>query len=225
MLSWLSAVSPKAIRIYIFQPARSCVSSSFCMQISYEQLQRVDPAFSRITQGQLNILVKALNTLPAASWDALIHMVQGLGPVTDVVVAAHQMTGQLPTNPGNRPEETNAVIQWKPLRSIINLNVATQQQQQQRAKGARKLLQSAEEDAAAAALAAAALAAASQEGAEAPAAAPVGPPPVGYCKTSDEVSAAVSRAYGVCSLCLSCLAPVATHRAGTQQQQQQQQQQ
>jgi hypothetical protein len=167
------------------------------LQISYEQLQRVDPAFSRITQGQLNILVKALNTLPAASWDALIHMVQGLGPVTDVVVAAHQMTGQLPTNPGNRPEETDAVIQWRPLRSIINVNVATQQQQQQQqqAKGARKLLQSAEEDAAAAALAAAALAAASQEGAEASAAAPAGPPPVGYCKTSDEVSAAVSCAH------------------------------
>jgi hypothetical protein len=161
------------------------------LQISYEQLQRVDPAFSRITQGQLNILIKALNTLPAASWDALIAMVQGLGPVTDVVVAAHQMTGQLPTNPGNRPEETDAVIQWKPLRSIINVNVATPQQQQQ-AKGARKLLQTPEEDAAAAALAAAALAAASQEASVAPTDAPAGPPPVGYCKTSDEVQAAVS---------------------------------
>jgi hypothetical protein len=183
-------------------PAFVSPSSTF-LQISYEQLQRVDPAFSRITQGQLNILVKALNTLPAESLDALIHMVQGLGPVTDVIVAAHQATGQLPTSPGNRPEETNAVIQWKPLRSIINLNVPTlQQQQQQQAKGARKLLQSADEDAAAAALAAAALAAASQEASEAPADVPAGPPPVGYCKTSDEVQAAVSCNVAVwCDLC------------------------
>jgi hypothetical protein len=161
------------------------------LQISYEQLQRVDPAFSRITQGQLNILVKALNTLPSEAWDALIKMVQGLGPVTDVVVAAHQMTGKLPTNPGNRPEETNAVIQWKPLKSLINVNVNTQQQQQKQG-GGRKMLQTPDEDAAAAALAAAALAAASQEASAAPAPAPAGPPPVGYCKSSDEVQAAVS---------------------------------
>jgi hypothetical protein len=172
------------------------------MQISYEQLQRVDPAFSRITQGQLNVLVKALQTLPAESWDALIKMVQGLGPVTDVVVAAHQMTGHLPTSPGNRPEESNAVIQWKPLKSLINVNVNAAQQKQ---GGSRKMLQSPEDDAAAAALAAAALAAASQEASAAPAAAPAGPPPVGYCKTSDEVQAAVSGCFPSASNgCVAC---------------------
>ncbi|WIA19626.1 hypothetical protein OEZ85_005563 [Tetradesmus obliquus] len=165
----------------------------FLSLISYEQLQRVDPAFSRITQGQLNILVKALNTLPAASWDALIKMVQGLGPVTDVVVAAHQMTGQLPTTPGNSPGESNAVIQWKPIKSLINMNVnANANAQKSVPGGSRKMLQTAaEEDAAAAALAAAAMSIASQEASAAPAApAPAGPPPVGYCKTSDEVQAA-----------------------------------
>lgn len=165
------------------------------LQISYEQLQRVDPAFSRITQGQLNILVKALNTLPAASWDALIKMVQGLGPVTDVVVAAHQMTGQLPTTPGNSPGESNAVIQWKPIKSLINMNANANANAQKSVQGgSRKMLQTAaEEDAAAAALAAAAMSIASQEASAAPAApAPAGPPPVGYCKTSDEVQAAVS---------------------------------
>uniref|UniRef100_A0A383WLK8 Uncharacterized protein n=1 Tax=Tetradesmus obliquus TaxID=3088 RepID=A0A383WLK8_TETOB len=165
----------------------------FLSLISYEQLQRVDPAFSRITQGQLNILVKALNTLPAASWDALIKMVQGLGPVTDVVVAAHQMTGQLPTTPGNSPGESNAVIQWKPIKSLINMNANANANAQKSVQGgSRKMLQTAaEEDAAAAALAAAAMSIASQEASAAPAApAPAGPPPVGYCKTSDEVQAA-----------------------------------
>ncbi|KAF6258081.1 hypothetical protein COO60DRAFT_1520690 [Scenedesmus sp. NREL 46B-D3] len=154
----------------------------FLSLISFEQLQRVEPAFNRITQGQLNVLVKALNTLPAQSWDVLIKLVQGLGPVTDVVVAAHQMTGHLPTSPGNRPEESNAVIQWKPLRSIINVNANTPRQ-----AGGRKLLQTPEEDAAGEALAAAALAAASEE---TPADVPAGPPPVGFCNTSEEVSAA-----------------------------------
>jgi hypothetical protein len=49
--------------------------------------------FGRLTQGQVNVLVHALNVVPEHAWDLLIHMVQGLGPVTDATVAIKQQAG------------------------------------------------------------------------------------------------------------------------------------
>jgi hypothetical protein len=44
--------------------------------VSLTKLQELSPLFGRMTQGQANILIHALNVLPEHAIDALIKMVQ-----------------------------------------------------------------------------------------------------------------------------------------------------
>jgi hypothetical protein len=59
--------------------AAAAVISSAFLQVSLTKLQQLSPLFSRITQGQVNVLMKAMSIMPEHAIDALIHMVQVRG--------------------------------------------------------------------------------------------------------------------------------------------------
>lgn len=44
--------------------------------MSLTKLQQLSPLFSRITQGQANVMMHAMSIMPEHAIDALIHMVQ-----------------------------------------------------------------------------------------------------------------------------------------------------
>jgi hypothetical protein len=68
----------------------------FLTLVPRAKLEQLAPLFGRMTQGQANVLLHALNVMPEHAIDALINMVAALGPVTDAGVALKQHFGLFP---------------------------------------------------------------------------------------------------------------------------------
>jgi hypothetical protein len=69
----------------------------FLTLVPRSKLEQLAPLFGRMTQGQANVLLHALNVMPEHAIDALINMVAALGPVTDAGVALKQHFGLFPS--------------------------------------------------------------------------------------------------------------------------------
>lgn len=65
--------------------------------MSLEKLQQLSPLFGRLTEGQVKVLLHALNVMPDHAIEALIKLVQALGPVTDAGVAVKKHLGLFPS--------------------------------------------------------------------------------------------------------------------------------
>lgn len=68
----------------------------FLRQVPRSQLEKLAPLFGSLTEGQVNVLVHALQNMPQAAWYKLINLLRALGPVTDSVIAAKQSVGLFP---------------------------------------------------------------------------------------------------------------------------------
>jgi hypothetical protein len=56
--------------------ASAAVGVVSLLQVPMSKLEQLSPLFGRITQGQVNVLMKAMSIMPEHAIDALIHMVQ-----------------------------------------------------------------------------------------------------------------------------------------------------